>query len=103
MPDTNEPKAPSVVREQESFRTKPAHPPTLILTGKLNDDGSFDLRTDTVAREKPDADGKPGANSTSGRPRPMAKDMINNGEGQPLPSLEDKKKKRAEEDSQKRH
>ena len=72
--------------------------PTTVLTGKLNDDGSFDLRTDTVAREKPGADGKPGALNIR-KTKAKAKAMINNGKGNPLPSLEDKKKKRAKDDS----
>ena len=91
-----EPKAPSVVREQGA--PYQASAPTTVLTGKLNDDGSFDLRTDTVAREKPDTDGKPGAINVR-KTKTKAKDMINNGKGNPLPSLEDKKKKRAKEDS----
>ncbi len=91
-----EPKAPSVVREQGA--PYQASPPTTVLTGKLNDDGSFDLRTDTVAREKPDADGKPGDINIR-KTKAKAKAMINNGKGNPLPSLEDKKKKRAKDDS----
>ena len=72
--------------------------PTMVLTGKVNADGSLDLRTDTVAREKPDADGNPGAINFR-RTKAKAKAMINNGKGNPLPSLEDKKKKRAKDDS----
>ena len=71
--------------------------PTTVLTGKLNDDGSFDLRTDAVAREKPDADGKPGVINIR-KTKAKAKDMINNGKGNPLPSLEEKKRKRAKDD-----
>ena len=92
-----EPRALSVVRE--SGAPYQASAPTTVLTGKLNDDGSFDLRTDTVAREKPDADGKPGAINLS-KTKAKAKDMINNGKGNPLPSLEDKQKKRARDDHQ---
>ena len=91
-----EPKAPSVVREQGA--PYQASAPTTVLTGKLNDDGSFDLRTDTVAREKPDADGKPGDINIR-KTKAKAKAMINNGKGNPLPSLEDKKKRRAKDDS----
>ena len=67
--------------------------PTMVLTGKLNDDGSLDLRTDTVAREKPDADGKPGTINIR-KTKAKAKDMINKGKGNPLSS----KKKRAKDD-----
>ncbi len=91
-----EPKALRVVREEGApYQTDE---PTTVLTGKLNDDGSLDLRTDTVAREKPDADGKPGTINIR-RTKAKAKAMINKGEGNPLPSLEEKKKKRAKDDS----
>ena len=93
--DLPEPKTPSVVREQGA--PYQASPPTTVLTGKLNDDGSFDLRTDTVAREKPDADGKPGAINVR-KTKAKAKAMINNGKGNPLPSLAEKKRKRAKDD-----
>ena len=91
-----EPKAPSVAGEGGA--PYQASAPTMVLTGKLNDDGSFDMRTDTVAREKPDTDGKPGAISIR-KTKAKAKAMINNGKGNPLLSLEDKKKKRAKDDS----
>ena len=71
--------------------------PTMVLTGKLNDDGSFDLRTDTVARDKPDADGTPGTINIR-RTKAKAKGMINKDEGNPLPSLAEKKRKRAKDD-----
>ena len=74
------------------------HSPTTIITGKVNDDGSFDLRTDTVARERPDADGAPGALNIR-KTKAKAKAMINKGDGNPLPMLDDKKKKRAKDDS----
>ena len=90
------PEPKSFVREQEAPYA--AGPPTLIVTGKVNDDGSFDLRTDTVAREKPDASGNPGPLNIR-KTKARAKDMINKGEGNPLPSLEEKRKKRAKDDS----
>ena len=67
--------------------------PTLIITGKVNGDGSLDMRTDAVVRDKPDADGNPGRLNIR-RTKARAKNMINNGEGNPLPSLAEKKKKR---------
>ena len=91
-----EPKALGGVGEQQA--PYQAGAPTMVLTGKLNDDGSFDLRTDNVAREKPDADGKPGAINIR-KTKDKAKDMINKGKGNLLSSLEDKKKKRAKDDS----
>ena len=71
-----------------------AKAPTLIITGKVNDDGSLDLRTSTVAREKPGTNGKPGAINIR-RTKARAKDMINNGKGNPLPSMEEMKRRRA--------
>lgn len=72
--------------------------PTLIVTGKVNDDGSFDLRMDTVVRDKPDAAGSPGRLNVR-RTKARAKRMINNGEGKPVLTAEEKKKSR-EQDGQ---
>ena len=74
-----------------------ASTPTLIITGKVNDDGSLEIRTDTVVRDKPDSTGSPGRLNVR-RTKARAKKMINNGEGNPLPSLEEKKKKRDKRD-----
>ena len=93
--DLPEPKALGGVGEQQA--PYQASAPTTVLTGKLNDDGSFDLRTDTVAREKPGANGKPGVINIR-RTKAKARDMINKGEGNPLPSLEEKKRKGAKDD-----
>ena len=93
--DLPEPKAPGGVREEPA--PYQASEPTMVLTGKLNDDGSFDLRTDTVAREKPSADGKPGTINIR-RTKAKAKAMINKDEGNRLPSSEEKKRKRAKAD-----
>ena len=92
-----EPKGPDAIRQEEGAPYQ-AGAPTTVLTGKLNDDGSFDLRTDTVAREKADADGRPGVINIR-KTKAKAKAMINKGEGNPLPSLEDKRKKSAKDDS----
>lgn len=94
--DLPEPEVPEFSREHGAPYQTIA--PTTILTGKLNDDGSFDLRTATVAREKPDADGKPGALNVR-KTKAKAKDIINNGKGNRLPPLEERKKKRAKDDS----
>ena len=93
--DLPEPQALGRIREQQA--PYQAGVPTTVLTGKMNDDGSLDLRTDTVAREKPAADGKPGAINIR-KTKAKAKDMINRGKGKPLPSLEEKKRRRAKED-----
>ena len=83
----------SLIRIREGEPPYHASAPTLIITGRVNDDGSLDMRTDTVVREKPDADGNPG-NLNIRRTKARAKKMINNGGGNPLPSLAEKKKKR---------
>ena len=54
--------------------------PTQIITGKKNSDGSIELRMNTVARTKPDADGTPGAVDI-GKSKEKGKDMINKGTG----------------------
>ena len=68
--------------------------PTAIITGKVNDDGSLDLRTDTVHRDKAGADGIPGRTNVE-KTKAKAKGMINDGKGNALPTLEERKKKRA--------
>ena len=93
--DLPEPKVLGGIGEQKAPYQVGA--PTMVLTGKLNDDGSFDLRTDTVARDKPDADGTPGTINIR-RTKAKAKGMINKDEGNPLPSLAEKKRKRAKDD-----
>ena len=90
-PDTKDPNDPTLFQEQNAPYV--AAPPTLIITGKVNGDGSFDMRTDTVVRDKPDAAGRPGKLNIR-RTKKRAKDMINKGEGKPLPSSAEKKRKR---------
>ena len=67
--------------------------PTLIITGKVNADGSFDLRTDAVVREKPDPAGNPGKLNVR-RTKRRANGMVNKSEGKHLPSLEEQRKGR---------
>ena len=64
--------------------------PTRILTAKPNSDGTVDLRTDTVVRDKPKA-GEPRGRVNADRSKKHAKKMINNDEGLPVPP---KKKRR---------
>ncbi len=54
--------------------------PTLIVSGKKNDDGSIELRMDTVARTKPASDGTPGAVDIR-KSKDKARDMINKSTG----------------------
>ena len=54
--------------------------PSQIVTGKKNEDGSIELRLDTVARTKPASDGTPGIVDIK-KSKSKAKDMINKGTG----------------------
>ena len=54
--------------------------PTQIITGKNNEDGSIELRTETVARTQPKLDGTPG-NIDIKKSKEKAKEMINKGKG----------------------
>ena len=67
--------------------------PTQIITGKKNDDGSPELRMDTVARAKPAQDGARGA-VDYGKSKAKARDMINKGAGVRLSSADREKKPR---------
>ena len=57
--------------------------PSLIVTGKKNDDGSSELRMDTVARTKPAQDDARGAVDIE-KSKVKARDMINKGAGMRL-------------------
>ena len=54
--------------------------PTQIITGKKNEDGSIELRSETVARTQPKLDGTPG-NIDIKKSKEKAKEMINKGKG----------------------
>ena len=86
----NDPNAGKGAEEQKAGYTVD---PTLIITGKVNADGSFDLRTDAVAREKPDSAGNPGKLNVR-RTKRKANGMVNKGEGKHLPSLEEQRRER---------
>ena len=90
-----DPNAVSLLGEEK--RPYQANTPTTIITGKVNDDGSFDMRTDTIVRDKPDSTGNPGALNVR-RTKARAKGMINKGEGNPLQPLRKKKKKGGDDD-----
>ena len=67
--------------------------PTQIVTGKKNDDGSVELRMDTVARTKPKSDGTRGKVDIR-RSKAKAKDMINKDTGIRLPHSSKQKSQR---------
>ena len=63
-----------------SDATPPPPEPTQILAGKMHEDGSTEMRMDTVARGKPATDGTPGAVDIE-KSKSKARKMINDGEG----------------------
>ena len=64
----------------------------------MNEDGSLEMRTDAVARDKPDTDGTPGKLNVR-KTKARARDMINNGTGNPLPPSKERKKRPEEENA----
>ena len=70
--------------------------PTAIITGKVNDDDSLELRTDTVVRDKQDASGNPGRLNVR-KTKARASVLINKGGGNRLPTLDGKKKRTKKE------
>ena len=74
------------------------HEPTQIVTGKKNDDGSIELRMDTVARTQSRLDGTRGDVDVK-KSKAKAKDMINKGAGIRLaPGSEKKTQRRTREE-----
>ena len=58
----------------------PAPEPSTVLAGKKNSDGNIEVRIDSVARSKPNADGTPGQVDIK-KTKSKAKDMINKDTG----------------------
>ena len=73
--------------------SRQAPEPTQILTGKKNDDGSIELRADTVARTQQKLDGTRG-NIDMVKSKAKAKEMINKGTGMRLTPSEQREKQR---------
>ena len=71
--------------------------PTQIVAGKKNNDGSIELRMDTVVRAQPAPDGTRGKVDIR-KCKSKAKDMINNGEGVRIPTSKEKKPRLTRED-----
>ncbi|MCY4174535.1 MAG: DEAD/DEAH box helicase family protein [Cyanobacteria bacterium MAG CAR3_bin_5] len=67
--------------------------PTQIIAGKKNDDGSLELRMDSVARTDPAPDGTPGRLDIR-KSKGKGKDMINKGTGVRLPHSSKQRKRR---------
>ncbi len=67
--------------------------PTQIITGKENDDGSIELRIDTIVRSKPATDGTRGTVDIQ-KSKARAKAMINQGTGVRIKSKREKKQRR---------
>ena len=73
------------------YQTSPSEP-TQIIAGKKNDDGSNELRRDTVARAKPAAHEIRGKVDVR-KSKDKARNMINKGEGQRISSSKEKPKR----------
>ena len=75
---------------------KYAEAPTTIITGKVQEDGSYNLRTDTVVRDKPktgESHGSLNVRKTKGK----ARDMINKNSGKLLPDSKKKRKQKSKD------
>ena len=75
--------------------------PTQIVAGKMNHDGSIELRMDTVVRDKPSPDGTRGEVDIR-KSKAKAKDMINNGEGVRIPTTKENKPRPTREERSER-
>ena len=75
----------------QPYQTPPSEP-TRIIAGKKNDDGSNELRMDTVVRAKPAAHEIRGKVDVR-KSKDKARNMINKGEGQRIPSNKEKPKR----------
>ena len=72
----------------QPYQTPPSEP-TQIIAGKKNDDGSNELRMDTVVRTKPAAHEIRGMVDVR-KSKDKARNMINKGEGQRIPTTKEK-------------
>ena len=79
---------------------RPETEPTQIVTVAPTTDGALQLRHDTVVRNKPKAAETLGRVDAE-RTKKQARKMINNGEGKPVPSKEERKKRAAKNKKQK--
>ena len=78
--------------DKKRFLTREKRPdePAQIVTGKKNEDGTIELRMDSIARGKPSTDGTPG-NVDIKKTKAKAKKMINEGAGIRLQTGDKKK------------
>ena len=84
FPEAAAPGGGDVSRVGETTTPYGAPSPDRIITGKRNNDDTFELRQNTVVREKPNPDGAPGILDIPGTKK-RAKGMINNGAGVLVP------------------
>ena len=92
---------PGILSETQTAYKTPTEP-NQIITGKTNNDGSLELRIDSIQRDKPAPDGTPGKVNIE-KSKKKAHAMINQGEGQPLtPSDQKPKRKTAKEAAEQR-
>ena len=69
--------------EANSPERKPLPAPSGIMTGKVNQDGSTEIREDAAVREKPGRDGSIGRFNV-GKSKKHAREMINKGKGRKI-------------------
>ena len=84
------------VAGQDRGTLKYPEAPTTIMTGKVQEDGSYNLRTDTVVRDKPktgESHGSLNVRKTKNR----ARDMINKDFGKSLPDSKKERKKKSKD------
>ena len=87
---------PGTVQEGKNHPTYQSKEPTRIIAGKRNEDGTIELRMDSVARHKRGSEGAVGEIDIK-KTKAKAKDMINKGEGLRLaPGSEKKSKKKSQ-------
>ena len=89
----------SAFGEQTTEYSTSANAPTLIVTCKVHEDGTPELRSDTVVRGKPDSDGTPGLIDYR-KTKAKSRDMINKGEGNPLPNAAEREARREKRQAQ---
>ena len=70
--------------------------PGAVITGKVNEDRSVELRINGLERDKSKPDGTPGPINLAKSKR-MARRMINEGQGSPLPPKKPKRRRTAQE------
>ena len=91
------PSAPRLLKESGPVYDVAYDAPTTILTGKVHPDGSIEMRTDSVARGKPDSDGNPGPFNVEDTKKKTG-EVLNGTKGKPALSEEELREKQAQQE-----